>query len=103
MRPTIRVNHLRQPSQVVILCGGGHTGDALATQRRFVDHFDRSGFIEDSVGDVLSLVDGGSKAVVATVLLAVDGASERIAVADADVFVGIDAGGCGGFNAKLRV
>ncbi len=95
MRASIRISHLREPSQVVILRGGSDTGDGLARLGRFIDDLNRGGFVEHVVLHRLLFVEGECSSIQTTVKLLVDGATQCVVVAAADVLVGIDAGDAG--------
>ena len=69
MRASIRVSHLREPSQVVILRGGGDTGDGLARLGRFIDDLNRGGFVEHVVLHRLLFVEGEGASIETTVEL----------------------------------
>ena len=79
-----------EPSQVVVLRGGGDTGDGLACLGRFIIDFDGSGFVEHVVLHGLLFVEREGASIQTTVKLLVDAATQGIVVADTDVFVGVD-------------
>ncbi len=95
MRAAIRINDLCQPPQVVILRGGGHTGDALTRLRRLVVDLDRDGFIEHVVLHSLLFVEGERATIEPTLELGVNGATQGVVVAEADVLIRVDAGDAG--------